>query len=250
MGARIAIVAYSDYVCPWCYIGLERIERLVRKFPVDVEWRPFELHPETPPGGADLSGRLGSSARAAAYANNIVVLAGESGLAMRMPPVVANSHLALEAAEFARERGGFDAYHRALFRAYFEQARDIGDAEVLCDLARETGVDDQHLRDALAERRYSALVDRMTEEARADEVLSTPDVRLLGRLSPRRGAGLRGVCERHAPAVGPPAGGDLTEPSARSIAAIPLPAFARMARVVVHDGLPSGGAPNARPEQL
>lgn len=91
-----------------------------------------------------------------------------------MPRVVANSHLALEAAEFARERGGFDAYHRGLFRAYFEQARDIGDPEVLCDLARETGVDDQHLRDALGERHYAALVDRMTDEARADEVLSTP----------------------------------------------------------------------------
>ena len=62
MGTRTAIVACSDYVCPWCYIGLERIDRLVREFPVDVEWRPFELHRETPLGGAP-SGWPDSSAR-------------------------------------------------------------------------------------------------------------------------------------------------------------------------------------------
>ncbi|MEX2225934.1 MAG: DsbA family protein [Dehalococcoidia bacterium] len=41
---RLEIIAYSDYVCPWCYIGLHRIEQLQREFPVDVTWRPFELH--------------------------------------------------------------------------------------------------------------------------------------------------------------------------------------------------------------
>ena len=107
MDQRLGIVAYSDYICPWCYIGLRRIERLEREFPVDVEWRPFELHPETPRSGFDLSARLGGSPRARAYAENIVALAAESELTIRMPRAVANSHLALEAAEFAREHGGF-----------------------------------------------------------------------------------------------------------------------------------------------
>jgi predicted DsbA family dithiol-disulfide isomerase len=170
----LQIIAYSDYVCPWCYIGLQRIERLEREFPVAVEWRPFELHPETPRTGANLAGRLGGSARAAAYRDNIVGLARESGLALRMPPVVANSHLALEAAEFAREQGGFAAYHRALFHAYFEEARDLGDADVLCDIARACGVDDQRLRQALADERYRDRIDAITHAAREDEVLSTP----------------------------------------------------------------------------
>jgi predicted DsbA family dithiol-disulfide isomerase len=170
----VHIIAYSDYVCPWCYIGLRRIERLQREFPVDVEWRPFELHPETPRSGAQLAGRFGSAERARAYAANIVGLAAESGLAMRMPAVVANSHLALEAAEFAREHGGFEAYHRALFHTYFEEARDIADVDVLCEVARGCGVDDQRLRQALADERYAAVVDRITAQARADEVLSTP----------------------------------------------------------------------------
>jgi len=171
---RLTIIAYSDYVCPWCYIGLRRVERLQREFPVDVEWRPFELHPETPRTGADLRGRLGNAERVRAYAGNIINLARESGMDMRMPVVVANSHLALEAAEFAREHGGFDAYHRALFHAYFEESRDIGDPEVLGDLARASGVDDQGLRHALAEETYRERIDAITHEARADEILSTP----------------------------------------------------------------------------
>lgn len=171
---RLSIVAYSDYVCPWCYIGLQRVDALRREFPVDVEWRPFELHPETPRTGADLRGRLGSAGRARAYRDNILMLAGESGLAMRMPPVVANSHLALEAAEFARDSGGFERYHRAIFHAYFEDGRDIGDADVLCELGRECGVDDQRLRQALADETHAARIDEITRMAREDGVLSTP----------------------------------------------------------------------------
>lgn len=176
---RITIVAYSDYVCPWCYIALERVDRLQREFPVDVEWRPFELHAETPREGVRLAGRLGST-RAVAYARNIVGLAHESGIALRMPEMVANSHLALEAGEFAREHGGFDAYHRALFAAYFEQGHNLGDPDVLCDIARNVGVDDQAMRQALADGRYAGLIDRITAAAREDEVTSTPTFIFIG----------------------------------------------------------------------
>lgn len=91
-----------------------------------------------------------------------------------MPEIVANSHLALEAAEFAREHGGFERYHHALFSAYFEDRRDIGDPDVLSDVAMTSGVDDQGLRQALADRRYSATIDRVTDAARTDEIVSMP----------------------------------------------------------------------------
>jgi predicted DsbA family dithiol-disulfide isomerase len=170
----LEIVAHSDYVCPWCYIGHARIERLKREFAVSVEWRPFELHPEAPRSGGHLSGRLGSREGARAYMANLRTLAAESDLPLRPPPLVANSHRALEAAEFAREHGGFDAFHAALFRAYFAEGRDIGEVDVLCDLARGAGVDDQGLRQSLADERYAASIDRVTDEARADEIVSTP----------------------------------------------------------------------------
>jgi predicted DsbA family dithiol-disulfide isomerase len=168
------ILAYSDYVCPWCYIGFRRIEQLRSEFDVQVEWRPFELHPETPKSGAHLMGRLGSASRVRAYAEKIQGIARESGIAMRMPAVVSNSHLALEAAEFVRDHGDFDAMHAALFHAYFEQGWDIGEADVLCDVARTVGIDDQRLREALASQTYSKQVDELTDAARRNEIISTP----------------------------------------------------------------------------
>jgi predicted DsbA family dithiol-disulfide isomerase len=168
------IVAYSDYVCPWCYIGHERLERLGREHEVTVEWRPFELHPETPRSGGRLLGRLGNEARVRAYRDRIEVLARASGLTLRMPETVANSHLALEAAEFAREHGAFEALHEALFRAYFDERRDIGEIDVICDVGRAAGVDDQRLREALVEGRYAAAIDRATERARKEGIVSTP----------------------------------------------------------------------------
>ena len=171
---RLKITAYSDYVCPWCYIGLHRVEELQRAYPVDVEWRPFELHPETPKSGAHWLGRLGSERRIAAYTNNILMLAHDSDIPMAMPEIIANSHLALEASEFAREHGGFDALHHALFSAYFDHGRNIGEIDVVCDVARACGVDDQRLRQALVDETYAARVDASTEAARNDEILSAP----------------------------------------------------------------------------
>src|SRR5437868_5631836 len=88
---RLENVAYSDYVCPWCYIGHLRIERLRHEFPIDVRWWPFELHPETPRSGAQLEGRLGGEARARAYRENIATLAADDGVRISMPPLIANS---------------------------------------------------------------------------------------------------------------------------------------------------------------
>ena len=49
---KLKVIAYSDYICPFCYIGYHRIEKLKKEYNLAVEWRPFEIHPETPKGGA------------------------------------------------------------------------------------------------------------------------------------------------------------------------------------------------------
>ncbi len=210
--SRLQITAYSDYVCPWCYVGWRRIEALQREFPVDVEWRPFELHPETPKSGVGAREAFGGSPRAAAIGRNIEELAGASGIAMRMPRVIANSHLALEAAEFAREHGAFDVYHAALFEAYFGNGRDIGDAGVLCDIAEACGVDATELRAALGDGRYADAIDRATAAAREDGIVSTPTFvyeggfRLIGAQDYDVFASItRRILQRRTEAAGPPA---------------------------------------------
>jgi predicted DsbA family dithiol-disulfide isomerase len=167
---RVRVVAVSDYICPWCYVGSARIERLQREFDVDVEWWPYELHPEIPLDGI---AREPTSRRAAFY-DQLRALATDAGLAFERPPVVANSHRALEAAELARAHGAFDAMHRALFHAYFAEGRNIGDIDVLVEVAVACGLGRDVLREAIESQRYAGVIDQRTAQAREAGITSTP----------------------------------------------------------------------------
>ncbi len=145
-----------------------RVERLQKEFDIEVEWQPFELHPEIPPEGKELGGR------AVSYYEHLRELAEAAGLVFQPPTLVPNSHRSLEAAEFAREQGTFAPYHRALFEAYFGQGQDIGDVAVLAELGAANGLDASSLREALESGRYSSLVDERTEEARQSGITGTP----------------------------------------------------------------------------
>ena len=48
------LTIFSDYMCPWCYVGQGVVERLKTEYPVEVDWQPFYLRPDTPPEGMDL----------------------------------------------------------------------------------------------------------------------------------------------------------------------------------------------------
>lgn len=84
------------------------------------------------------------------------------------------SHLALEAAEFALEHGDGWAFHKRVFKAYFEELEDIGDVDVLVRLAEETGLPGRGLRDALAAGTYRAEVDEGIAWSRAIGVTAIP----------------------------------------------------------------------------
>ncbi|MBI2954984.1 MAG: DsbA family protein [Chloroflexi bacterium] len=113
---------------------------------------------------------------------NLRRLASEVGLAMISPTVIAKTHLALEAAEFAREHGGFAALHRRIFEAYFQDGKNIGDVEVLVGLAGEAGLDEGELRQALAERRYRVQLEQVTHEAAGLGISGTPTFVIGNRL--------------------------------------------------------------------
>ena len=148
-----------------------RVDQLQQEFDLDVSWRPYELHPELPPEGRDRGDR---QPRPEGYVSPIRQLAEEAGMPYKPGRHIPNSHRCLEAAEFAREQGVFDAYHRALFRAYFGEGRDIGDVSVLSELGAAIGLEAAALEEALASGRYAAVVNEATEEARGSGITGTP----------------------------------------------------------------------------
>lgn len=155
MNPPVRIDIWSDYVCPFCYLELPVVQRLAREHPgqLDIAWRAFELRPEPKPT-LDPDGEYLHTT----WNRSVYPMAAERGMALKLPPVQPRSRSAFEAAAFAAAQGRFDAMHEALFRAFFEEGRDIGQAEVLCDIAAEAGLDRAGLRAALAEGRHTAAV--------------------------------------------------------------------------------------------
>jgi predicted DsbA family dithiol-disulfide isomerase len=95
-------------------------------------------------------------------------MAGRLGIAMKLPPVQPRSRLAHQAAAWARGQGRFDAFHAAIFRAFFERGEDIGQVDVLTSLAGQLGMDGGALRDALDRRAFESSV--VDEEQLAREL--------------------------------------------------------------------------------
>lgn len=129
-----------------------------------VDWVPFELHPEIPPAGVarDL-------AFPAAYRRQVEAgvqrLAGEVGLTLGSHDRLINSRPALQAAEFARDTGRFRPMHHELFRAYWDESRDVSNLDVLRDVGRRVGLDIEAMTEAVAADRYGPLLDARRQEA-------------------------------------------------------------------------------------
>lgn len=150
----VHVEVWSDYVCPFCYLELPALVRLQDEVPgVAVAWRAFELRPDPAPTLDPDGEYLHRVWNASVYP-----MARERGMELRLPPVQPRSRLALEAADFARGQGRFDAMHDALFRAFFRDGRDLADIGVLLDVAAAAGLDPQALGVALREGRHTAAV--------------------------------------------------------------------------------------------
>ena len=178
---QVAVV--SDYICPWCYLATARVDRMVREFAVAVEWIPFELHPQTPAAGVPRA--QAPSFLSPAMERHLAALAAEAGLPLVPNPVLANGHNALAAAEWAREQGPapFAAAHRALFHAYFAEARNISTIDQVEAVLAGAGLDGAALRHALQRNRYRVRVDELTALARRNGISSTPTFVLADRFT-------------------------------------------------------------------
>ena len=163
---KLKVVAYSDYICPFCYVGYHRIEQLKKEYNLDVEWRPFEIHPETPKEGAlteDLPFPKGYLEMAFA---NVKRLADEDGLKLKFSDKLSNSRLALYISEFARKKGKFEEYHKLVLDAYWLDGKDIGDKSLLFDLAESVGLDKKEIEDYLSTGEPSTIVQQSLKEVR------------------------------------------------------------------------------------
>ena len=144
---KLKIVVFSDYICPFCYIGFYRVEQLKKNYNLDVEWRPFEIHPETPKAGMDLNNLPYPKEYLDMMKANIKKLADDVGISLKLSEKLPNSRLALYISEFARKNGKFDDFHKLVFDSYWKDGKDIGDQALLLGLAETVGLNRNDILD-------------------------------------------------------------------------------------------------------
>lgn len=167
--ATVRIDFVSDVSCPWCAVGLASLERaldaLQGEVRAEIHFQPFELNPQMAPEGEDVGEHLMKKygmtrAQLAQNQENIRQRGAAVGFTFAHQDTrrIYNTFDAHRLLHWAEASGRQHALKRALLAAYFTDGQDVGDHDVLAQVATSVGLDGDEARTVLAGDRYSAEV--------------------------------------------------------------------------------------------
>lgn len=166
MTTNLKIDFVSDVSCPWCVIGLRALERALERaadaITAEIHFQPFELNPQLPPEGQDITEHLvqkyGSTPEQLRRNQEVIRERGVNlGFTFEMGKRsrVYNTFDAHRLLHWAETQGRQHDLKHALFAAYFTEGRNPSDREVLVDVAARAGLDASQAREVLESRRYA-----------------------------------------------------------------------------------------------
>jgi len=184
MTQQLTIDIYSDVMCPWCLIGYGQLTKalaqLEGEIAAEIRWRPFELNPQMPAEGEQQEAHLQrkyrrSAEEGAGLRGQMKAIAEGAGVSLAWegegeapPAMMWNTRECHKLLTFALEQAGPQvqtALKLALFRAHFNQRANLGDREVLLDIAASLGLHRMAAKTALDDPELEARV--LAEEAQA-----------------------------------------------------------------------------------
>ncbi|MEE8388975.1 MAG: DsbA family protein [Acidiferrobacterales bacterium] len=173
---ELLVTVYSDYICPFCYVGNVRLARLRNEYELKVNWRFIEIHPETPVEGQPVDALGYDPAQWKQMMDNLGRMAEEDGLAFGDHHFTTNSHKALLLAQAAKEAGreAFYALNDNLYEAYFGEGKNIGDSSVLREIATRSGVSSEIVERAWQDSKYEEVLNKNLLNAVSLNVTGTP----------------------------------------------------------------------------
>ena len=169
---------YSDYICPFCYLGEAIIEKLKSRFDIDMEHIGIEIHPETPEEGANLRGRIYGIEE---MYENLRCRGKEYGLNFCDIRLLSNSRKALVVGEYASKIGKNTEFTHEVFKAYFERCLDIGKEAVLFEIGEKIGVSRKEVEDCLKNPLFQKGFEDNCTEARKLDIWSVPTFIINGK---------------------------------------------------------------------
>jgi len=167
----VKIKIFSDYVCPFCFLAEKPLQEAIEGKDVEVEWMPFELRPYPNPTLEPEGDYLQTTWKQAIY---------PTAKQMEIPIVLPNvspqpyTHIAFEGYQYAKEQGKGNEYNLRILRAFFQEEQDIGNIDVLSELAGEVGLDETAYRDALESRKYKKAHQKALEHAVEANITAVP----------------------------------------------------------------------------
>ncbi|SMQ59300.1 Predicted dithiol-disulfide isomerase, DsbA family [Altererythrobacter xiamenensis] len=181
---RITIDIYSDVMCPWCLIGYGQLSKALEQLDGEIEaqlrWRPFELNPNMPEEGEEQAAHIQRKyQRSAEETENVrgqmKSVADSAGVSLAYegegeapPAMMWNTRDAHKLLAFALEEAGPKVQtdlKLAMFRAHFNERRNVSDREVLLDIAADNGIHREAAKAALDDEALEARV--VAEEQQA-----------------------------------------------------------------------------------
>jgi predicted DsbA family dithiol-disulfide isomerase len=175
---------WSDVICPWCYVGKARFEKALGSFAhrdeVEVTFHSFELDPSSPRGQREsnlamLSKKFGKSpAEALALDDQVGRLARAEGLGFDSGRPVGNTFDVHRVLHLGLDRGGQRELLGAINEAYFAQARDVFDGDVLTEVAAGAGLDAAEVRKVLDGDDHADAVRQDESQARQIGISGVP----------------------------------------------------------------------------
>lgn len=179
------IEIWSDFVCPFCYIGTRRLEEALSTFPerehITLEFKCFQLDPHAPLyDGQDyyesLAEKFGSIERAKQMNENVQKMAEQVGLTFHFDTAKpTNTYTAHRLVKYAEKHGKNVALTKRLFQAHFTDGEDIGNFDVLTKLTEDVGLPKEDVKTVLSdETKYADDVQHDFNEARQFNITGVP----------------------------------------------------------------------------
>ena len=155
---------FTDYVCPWCYLGQARLKKVIKEYKIKLDIIHFPLHPNTPEEGRDLLDLFSCSQDELNKKNYMMSrLMNEENLEYKNREFTFNSRLAQELGYWGQFKYSNDIIHDEIYKSYFINKKNIYNIDILLKAASKAKLPQEEAKEILEKRIYKDIIDKHWE---------------------------------------------------------------------------------------